>query len=225
MQLHQFADNQSLLVEMVKRIKGILIQAIKSRGQAYLVVSGGKTPLELFEKLSSLNIDWSKVKITLADERCLALADENRNEKMVRDHLLINQAQEAHFISLYHENSFSLASIEQQIAKLPTFDIVILGMGEDGHTASLFPCAPDLKDGMNQESKAVCFINPTTAPFKRISMSMDRLHNARHHFLQLKGKKKLAILEVALKEKDSMRMPISGFLNDSKTNVQVMYAP
>lgn len=225
MQFYQFETPCVLVQELVTRIKIILNEAIYNRGEAYLVVSGGKTPISLFQALSQCNLDWEKITVTLVDERCVSIDNEDRNEILVRNYLLKNLALKASFIALYDEHPFSIKRIERKIAALPTFDVVILGMGTDGHTASLFPCAPELSQGLTEDAKAVLTLQPATASYKRISLSKPRLLNSRHIFLHLNGVSKLKVLQRALRNPDPIKMPISAFLNNSYPNLQVMYAP
>lgn len=92
MQFHSFLDTKQLIQGMVEKLRTILSDAIKQRGQAYLVVSGGKTPVDLFKALALVELPWEKVVITLADERCVNLFDSQRNERLVREFLLQHNA-------------------------------------------------------------------------------------------------------------------------------------
>ncbi len=225
MQLHSFADAVLLTGDLARQLRQILAEAVTQRGHAYLVVSGGKTPIDLFKTLAKMDIPWSKVTITLADERCVSVDDESRNERLVREFLLQHHAKAAHFLSLYHEHHEKLEPIERDIAALPTFDAVILGMGEDGHTASLFPGANELSQGLDDAAAAVLFVTPKTAPYQRVSLSKKRLLDSRVIFFHLLGQNKLAVLHQAMAQPDPMIMPVSAFLNNHHANVQVMYAP
>ena len=224
MQLHSFSEAHLLTEDLADRLKQILCNAIAQRGHAYLVVSGGKTPVDLFKVLAKTELPWDKVTITLADERCVPLGDANRNERLVRNHLLQHQAAQAHFLSVYQEDQ-PIEDIESRIAALPTFDAVVLGMGEDGHTASLFPCSDELTMGLDNEAAAVLLVSPKTAPCQRVSLTKRRLLNSRVIFFHLLGQKKLAVLHQAMAEHNPMVMPVSAFLNNLDANVQVMYAP
>ncbi|KTD65855.1 6-phosphogluconolactonase [Legionella shakespearei] len=228
MQLYSFSDAQLLNTDLANQLKNILCEAIALRDHAYLVVSGGKTPVELFKLLAQTPLPWDKVTVTLADERCVKADDADSNERLVKDFLLQHHAEKARFISLYDGQSDSanhLDTVESNIASLPTFDAVILGMGEDGHTASLFPCSDELASALNDEAKALLYIQPKTARHKRISLSKPRLINSRIIFIQLIGQKKRSVLSQALAQRDPGIMPVSAFLNNTNANVQVMYAP
>lgn len=224
MQLHSFSDASLLTEDLVGQLKKVLGDAVKQRGHAYLVISGGKTPIDLFKALAGTELPWSKVTVTLADERCVPAHDAARNEHLVRQILLQNHASKAHFLSLYSENH-SIEQTERIIASLPTFDAVVLGMGEDGHTASLFPCADELVNGLDDNAAAILCVSPKTASHQRISLSKKRLLNSRVIFFHLIGQKKLAVLHQAMAEHDPMVMPVSAFLNNADANVQVLYAP
>lgn len=228
MQLYSFSDAHLLNSDLANQIKNILCEAISLRGHAYLVVSGGKTPVELFKILAQTPLPWDKVIVTLADERCVSADDIDRNERLVRDFLLQHHAEKAKFISLYDEQislTDNLQAMETCIASLPTFDVVILGMGEDGHTASLFPCSDELASGLDDAAKALLYVQPKTAPHKRITLSKPRLVNSRIIFIHLIGQKKRSVLSQAMSQHDPEIMPVSAFLNNENANVQVMFAP
>ncbi|WP_115710854.1 6-phosphogluconolactonase [Legionella sainthelensi] len=225
MQLHSFSEAHLLTEDLVERLKHILCNAIAKRGHAYMVVSGGKTPIDLFKTLARIDLPWNKVTLTLADERCVPPDSVDRNERLVRHYLLQHEAATARFVSLYHEEGYSIEETANTIASLPTFDAVVLGMGEDGHTASLFPCAQELALGLDDNAAAVLQITPKNASHQRVSLSKRRLLNSRVIFFHLVGHKKLAVLHQAMAQHDPKVMPVSAFLNNLDANVQVMYAP
>ncbi len=228
MQLYSFGDVDLLNCDLANQIKNKLSEAIDQRGHAYFVVSGGKTPVNLFKILAQTSLSWDKVTVLLADERCVGVEDLDRNERLVKEHLLQHEAKNAQFISLYNEHlnsSESIQKVREDLAILPTFDVVILGMGEDGHTASLFPCSDELQDGLDDNANDVILIKPKMAPYQRMSLSKKRLLNSRSIFLHLVGQKKREVLAKAMAERNPTIMPICAFLNNHNTNVQVMYAP
>lgn len=227
MQLNTFASSDELNQQFASRLIAILSEAIASRGQAYLVVSGGRTPQALFQKLSQAELDWSKVTITLADDRFLPDTEVDSNERLVKASLLQNNAGKACFISLYAPFAKAEQAVPElltRVVELPTFDAVILGMGEDGHTASLFPCSQELQAGMATAAPALLAVNPTTAPYQRISLSKTRLLNSRFLFLHLVGDSKLKVLEQAMASHDALAMPIRAFLHHTDPEISVMFA-
>ncbi len=228
MQFHNFEDTSLLDSTLAQQIKEVLENAVRQRGHAYLVVSGGKTPVELFKILAQTKMPWDQITITLADERCVGADHRDRNERLVKHFLLQHEARTAKFLSLYDEHIHIAESLQKTacaVASLPTFDVVILGMGEDGHTASLFPCSNELSQGMDNNAEMVLLVTPQTAPHQRVSLSKKRLLDSRVIFLHLVGQKKRSVLNQALAEPNQMLMPISAFLNNQNTNVRVMYAP
>ncbi|MDX1677357.1 6-phosphogluconolactonase [Arsukibacterium sp.] len=227
MQLHQYTDSTVLNTEFAARLENLLQQAITQRGHAYLVVSGGRTPTALFNALSQADLPWHNVSILLADERFVPVDSPDSNERLVRANLLTAKAAKANFISLYSAAATAEAAVPEimpRVSALPTFDAVILGMGEDGHTASLFPCSAELNQGLAMDAPAILAINPTTAPHQRISLSLPRLLNTRQLFLHLVGESKLAVLNKAQAGDDVSSMPVRAVLQQHDVDVAVMYA-
>ena len=146
--MREFPDRKDLVEEFAEEIGELLNKGIADNGRASLALSGGSTPLPLFERLSLLDIPWKDVVVTLVDERWVEATDDDSNERLVRIHLLQNRAAAATFIGMKNRAlsaSEGERECEQQFQKVSRpFDVLILGMGGDGHTASLFPCAEKL---------------------------------------------------------------------------------
>jgi 6-phosphogluconolactonase len=168
-----YENTDALNQDFCQRIASILQQAIETDGRASLVVSGGRTPAALFDALSNLSLDWSKVDISLADERWVDIDNDASNEKMLRSKLLVNKAALANFVGLKTPHNDAADAIDACTTnfvhfKRP-FDVLILGMGEDGHTASLFPCSEQISQGLDLDSgKTFLAVQPTTAPNQRM---------------------------------------------------------
>lgn len=227
MQLQQFSSSDDLNQDFAQRLVGILQRAISERGAAYLVVSGGRTPQALFKALSHVELAWDKVTVLLADDRWLDDEQSDSNERLVKATLLQNKAAAAKFISLYSNTASAFegaATVLERITALPTFDAVILGMGEDGHTASLFPCSAQITAGLAPDAPAVLAVEPQTAPYQRMSLSLPRLLDSRNIFLHLVGSNKLPVLNKAMAEQDALAMPIRAFLHHPQALVTVMYS-
>lgn len=206
-----------------------LQNAIDARGQATLVVSGGSTPLNFFAELSRRELDWGKVVITLADERWVDADHPDSNQKLVAEHLLVNCAAAARFIALKNAEANARAgefACEKALSSLGTFDLVILGMGGDGHTASLFPGAEALSQGLAPDSGRTCIaVQPLEAPHQRMSMTLPRLLDAHQVVVHITGEDKRAVLSQALQLEDLSVLPVSAVLRQQRTPVSVFWAP
>lgn len=144
-EINQFATDPQLVEDLAVEIARHLQAAIASRDQATLAVSGGKTPLPLFARLSRSDIEWDKVTVTLVDERWVPEQHPDSNARLVKTGLLKGRARYARFLGLMTGAADPFTAEEQldrRLGELPLpLDVVVLGMGEDGHTASYFPAA------------------------------------------------------------------------------------
>ncbi|WP_408635798.1 6-phosphogluconolactonase [Paraneptunicella aestuarii] len=223
-----FKSAEDLNAAFAERIVQILQEAISQEGRASLLVSGGRTPMPLFKQLSETSIDWSKVDVSLVDERWVDETDESSNTKMVRENLLQSHAAKANFVGLKSAESNAedaVATCTENLVNIKQpFDVLILGMGEDGHTASLFPCSQQIKAGLDLNTDA-CYIavQPTTAPHQRMSLTLKSILNSKHIFLHLTGDGKKAVIEQALAGDDPLEMPIRAVLQHA--DVELMWAP
>ena len=228
LQLSKFATAEQLNRSFARRISQMLNAGIEESGRASLVVSGGRTPAALFESLSKTNVDWSNVDISLADERWVDVENDASNEKMLRNTLLKNNAAAANFVGLKTSHSDAHDAVEQCTSNLAQihmpFDVLILGMGEDGHTASLFPCSAEVNQGLDLESgNSYIAVKPTTAPNQRMSLTLPALLNSKHIFLHLTGESKKQVLDQAIAGDDEAAMPIRAVINNA--TVELMWAP
>ena len=208
---------ESLDIDLSHRIGQLLTQSITENGCASIAVSGGSTPISLFEELSKLNLDWSKVELTLVDERWVDAKHEDSNELLVRKHLIKNKATQINFFPI--KNSAKSVKEGQVLhekillqVKLP-FDIIVLGMGDDGHTASLFPCCKELGQAMDPDNQQKCIVTkPKNAPYDRITLTFSTISKAKNLILHMRGSSKLNTFELAMTLKDAKKMPIYGFI-------------
>ena len=228
---HRFETRDALENELAQAITHALMQGIAARDQAVLVVSGGSTPLGLFRTLSKQQqVDWTKVIITLADERWVPASHSDSNHRLVADTLLQGSAARAEFLPLYTGAASPEEGCDEigyKLAALGTFDAVILGMGGDSHTASLFPNTPALAVGLDANASiAALAVHPETAPHARISMSLARLLDTRNLILHFTGSDKAQVFENAVAEgKSSIDHPIRAFALQDKHDLEVFFAP
>ena len=225
-----FPDRSTLVKSLSDRIGKLLISGIQKNGTSSLAVSGGSTPVALFERLSELDIPWADVVITLVDERWVEPEVEDSNEHLVRTHLLKNRAEAATFIPMKNpaatagEGEAECARQLQAIRR--PFDVLILGMGGDGHTASLFPGAEKLSAATDMHSGRICMgIAPLTAPHERMTLTLPAILDSRHIFLHITGPEKQDVLEKALADGPPEEMPIRFILRQQTTPVSVYWAP
>ena len=211
---HAFADRESLDQALAAYVVSRLQQGITERGTAHLVVSGGSTPKSLFSILADTDVEWGRVVVLLADERWVQVDHEDSNERLVRQTLLTGKAKSAQFLSLLpspDDEITNISGLSTLLRSLPRFDVVLLGMGEDAHTASLFPCSTALREGLTTEQGAL-ITRPHNAPHQRVSMSKRRLQATEHGVIHIVGESKKTVLELARRSKDETHYPISAFL-------------
>lgn len=198
-------ETREALAEMLARdVADELARAIEAKGKAVLAVSGGATPKLFFETLSEMDIPWSRVRITLVDERQVPETSERSNARLVKAHLLRNKAAAASFIPLF---------ANPEAAKVPPFDIAILGMGNDGHTASFFPGGDRLAEALDRSSdKRLIEISAPGAGEPRLTFTLPVLEQAGRLALHIEGAEKKQVLAKALGEGPAEEMPVRALL-------------
>lgn len=217
---HAAQDPDGLARELAAFVADHLKEALRERGQALLVVSGGSTPIPFFEALSAWPLDWSAVHVTLADERCVPDLNEHSNARLVRQHLLRGHARSAQLHPLLHEalgerpdQHTRQARAEAMLSTLPwPADVVVLGMGSDGHTASLFPHAPELAEALDPEGPRRCLAVSAPAlpnvPVPRLTLTARALLDSRVIVVHTTGAGKRELLEQACQPGDTHPWPI-----------------
>ena len=228
MRMLEFENTSALDIELADKVVALLAADIEARGAASLVVSGGRTPTGFFHLLSQQLLEWSSVTVTLADERWVDADHRDSNEKLVRENLLINEACQAKFISLRNsaENAVDGESeCEQALASVGQFTVVILGMGDDGHTASLFPGSDALAMGLDMSSgRTATAVTPTEAPHQRMSMTLPRLLDTQQLIIHISGSSKQAVLQAAQGSDDATELPIRAILGQQVAPLSIYWA-
>jgi len=227
---NNFETREQLDLALADKVSEILKQAISLKGKASIAVSGGSTPKGFFKVLSNKDIDWKKVTVTLADERWVDINSDDSNTRLVHENLLQNKATAAKFFHLKQGEELSHETLNDlNVAANTTLlplDVLILGMGEDGHTASLFPCSDQITQGLASDNEnALLMVEPKTAPHQRISFSFAALSKSENTFLHLCGENKQEVLKQALNGDDAFEMPIRAFLHHPSLNTQIYWAP
>ena len=225
-----FGSGADLAEALADRVASASTAAITARGEATLAVSGGNTPKAFFAALSRREIDWDKVTVTLVDERMVAPAHERSNHRLASLFLLQNRAAEAGFVPLYSENGDAAAVAQVASEKIDALalplDVVVLGMGTDGHTASFFPGGTTLGAVTDPECRqSVMSIEAPSAGEPRLTLTLPRIVEAGLIALHIEGSEKKAVLAKALGTGPEADMPVRAVLHHAQTPVEIYWAP
>jgi 6-phosphogluconolactonase len=229
--MHSFTDRPSLAAALAERVAEQLRAGIAERGRAVLAVSGGSTPGPFFDRLSQAELDWSRVEVTLVDERWVDEHNDRSNARLVRSRLLQGPAAAARLVPLYaaaETPEAAIAEVRARIAALPQpFDAVILGMGPDGHTASFFPGGDRLAEALDPRAEvAVLPMRATGAGEPRITLTLSALLDTRALFLHIEGEPKRQLLaDARLGQGAAADYPVRAVLTQSRVPLAVYWSP
>ena len=226
----EFTSPEALAKGFAQWSANLLQGAVEQRGAALLIVSGGETPKRFFTELAVHAIDWARVSITLADERCVADDNLRSNARLLREHLLQGPAAAAAFTPLADSRltpQMELVSANARIARLPLpADLAILGMGEDGHTASWFPGADNLAQAIDPGARSLVLpIEAPGAAEPRLTLTARVLLRAKTIALHIEGESKSGALAKALAPGPIEEMPIRAVLRGAPERLHVFWAP
>lgn len=216
---HEAADAHVLAELLAGWVSERLREGLAARGQATLVVSGGSTPVPFFHALREADLDWSRVTVTLADERAVPATHADSNARLVRNHLLQGRAAQAHWLPCFagdpqpDQLGAACDALEARLSALSwPVDVVVLGMGPDGHTASLFPRSAELIQVLADEGERHCMIaevpDAPNVAVKRLSWAPQALLATRHLAIHTTGAIKRELLQRACASDDVREMPI-----------------
>ncbi|WP_332690726.1 6-phosphogluconolactonase [Devosia sp.] len=224
-----FADKATLAMELAEAVADRIRAAIAERGEAAIAVSGGSTPARFFQSLGKTkDIDWSKVIVTLVDERWVDETSDRSNALLVNERMLQGPAATARFFPLYsggdEPDATGVAKTNALLAGLPEqFAAVVLGMGNDGHTASFFPGGDTLAEALTAEGPTLAIRAPGAGE-PRITFTLPRLLRTDGLYLHIEGEEKAAVLDTALGEGPTEDMPIRAVLRSGHA-VTVYWCP
>ena len=232
MNLTPFASAQAAGVALAAEVAESLREGLAARGAGSLALPGGRTPMPLFHALRGYALDWSRVAVTLTDERWVPETDPASNGALLRRELLEERAAAARFVPLYQADAGSasqaapvISTMVQQAMALP-FDAVVLGMGEDGHFASLFPGNAGLAEALDPRAAPGCVAMQAPAePRQRLSLNVAALMQTRRLFLLVTGEAKRAVLAQASDPASRGDWPIGALLDVRNPPLEVYWAP
>jgi 6-phosphogluconolactonase len=223
--IESFATPAELALAAAEATAQSLARALAERGAASLVGTGGRSPAPVYDLLARTELDWSKVAVTLSDDRFVPATSPDSNEKLVRERLLVGAAAAARFvpISVAADTVQAAADkVEADVRALAPYDVMLLGMGEDGHVASLIPGSPVLDLGMDPTGTRFCLGIPAgvgSPPVARVTMTMPALLQARLILVLISGPKKRDIVEMG------NGLPVHALLEQAKAPVRVLWTP
>lgn len=228
-QWHHHESAAASAAALADAVAAALKVALDKRGNAVLAVSGGRSPIAFFEALSQKDLDWAHIAITLVDERIVPTDHPDSNTGLVHEYLLKNKAAAAEWIPVV-ETGLQEADLKPETVVQTALkhyrqpDALVLGMGGDGHTASLFPQAPQLDSGLDLANEVpLLHTTPVTAPHERVSMTLAAIAKTPAVFLAIQGAEKKAVFDQAAAAL-SKNLPTSFILNNEKVNCYVHYA-
>ena len=199
-----FEAREDLAQSLAQDVADELWRAIEAKGKATLAVSGGTTPKLFFDKLSRMDLPWQRVTVTLVDERQVPETSPRSNAALVRKMLMAGKAAKARFVPLF-ENEAEASGL--------SLDVVVLGMGNDGHTASFFPGGDALAVAIDpQTEKNIVPLNAPAAGEPRLTFTLPKLLAASTLCLHIEGTGKMKVLDEAVRGSDAQAMPIRAVL-------------
>mgnify|MGYP000123793130 FL=1 len=220
------SDSEELLAQkLALSVSKQLNLCIGEKNKACLAVSGGKTPIAFFQQLSKQTLEWSKVTIILVDERWLPTDHADSNEKLVSDYLIQNKAKQAYFLGLKNDAELPSEGIMDCETQLRTqvdhIDVVVLGMGLDGHTASWFTDSTQLGALLDGETSAWCLpVEDDFLPQPRMSLTWRFMKRAENIYLHFSGEEKNSVFKKAC-EGVSKQLPVSHVLHQDGISISV----
>ncbi len=223
MEIKKFENKKNLESSLLLKISTCISDAIKKYGDARFLLSGGSTPMNLYSLLSEETIEWEKVKIGLVDERFVPKENLFNNETQIKNNLLKNSAKFATIFGMVYNYENEILNLKMVNQQYKTFferiDFTILGMGEDGHTASLFPGDKESEELMNTSNIGIFSTKSPSFPYNRITCSKELIANSNYIALFINGETKFNVLKNSIET----QVPISYFVKNSK-NMEIYYS-
>ena len=218
MNLVEYPDREMMMIEIANKLAGQLSSAIRSNDEALFVVPGGTTPGPIFDTLSGVDLKWDRVKVMLSDERWVSESSERSNTRLLRERLLVGRAAAATYLPLHADTDQPEDAIDDLAAAIEPhlpISVLLLGMGDDMHTASLFPGADRLAEALADDAPILMPMRAPGAGEPRVTLTAPVLEGAMHTHIVITGSDKLDALKTARNLGDRMQAPVSVVLGDA----------
>lgn len=216
MKFVEYTDSEIMWMDLANTIAGELNRALMTHDRVSLAVPGGTTPGPAFDVLSGVTLDWDRVDVLLTDERWVPEDSPRSNARLLRERLLVGKAAAAHFIPYFTGGAapdVELADKAAEVRALGPLTFVLLGMGADMHTASLFPGAAELPKALADDAPDLVAITAPGADEPRVTLSANALNGAMQKHLVILGTEKRESLENAVAIGDPLRAPVAAVLD------------
>ena len=218
MNLIEYPDREALAIDLAQSLAEDLEDALASHGRVSFAVPGGTTPGPVFDALCAADLDWSRVTVLLGDERWVPESAPRSNAALVRRHLLRDRAEAAMFLPYFRADmtpEAAMAPLAEAVAPLLPISVLLLGMGADMHTASLFPGADRLAEALEDDAPPLMALRAPGAPEPRLSLTGPVLRGAIASHIVITGAEKRAALDAANRRHDPMTAPVSLVLRQA----------
>ncbi|MBS9475994.1 6-phosphogluconolactonase [Ancylobacter sp. VKM B-3255] len=227
--MHELKDSADVARALADHVAAALAARVARDGMASLAVSGGRTPTRFFEELSTRDLPWDKIAVTLVDERWVRETSERSNARLVRQHLIRNKAAAAKFVPLANDApspEAGLFAVNEALEDLPwPLACAVLGMGDDGHTASFFPGGDHLEEAIDPDGTlGLIAMNAPNAGEPRITLTLPVLLAADSLALHIEGEAKRPVLAQAMEDGPATDMPIRAVLR-AKRPLDIFWCP
>lgn len=213
--LIEYPDRDILAIDLANRVADELNNALHYDNRATLVVPGGTTPGPIFDDLSAADVEWARVDVSLSDERWVPETSDRSNTKLIKERLLVGPAAKAGYLSMYapfDTPEAGLATVTEPYKSRLPITVLLLGMGADMHTASIFPGADNLELALSADAPVLVAMRAPGAPEPRITLSAPVLDGARNKHVVIFGDEKRQALQKAMLS-DPYEAPIKAVLN------------
>ncbi|ARE40348.1 6-phosphogluconolactonase, eukaryotic type [Rhodovulum sp. P5] len=214
MNLIEYPDLEMLIMDLANKLAGEIKNALFHEDRITIALPGGTTPGPLYDDLCGASLDWDRVRVIPTDERLVPADHPRSNEALLKARLLTGKASDARFISL-RPGADGMAGLTERVKRTLPLSVAVLGMGEDLHTASLFPGAPELEAALASDAPPVMQITPPEEPEARITLTAPVLKGALNTHVLITGWAKRAAVERAREMEDSRLAPICTVLKDA----------